>query len=306
MPSGTKPLPEPVLSFVNRGPEVELKIIHRKVLKILESSHSNFCMNCLNPLRAKFFRGNIYLHFMSLLHIDMTQVLKILPRVRPGHILHSQHHGCWCPGCWCPRTLRVNVFFRCCPWQQRPWTWTTHVGAPTRHWLRVLAMPLWQRGWIKWRWVVAETFYMKCEGCIRHHGNLRWRQIQIRIQVCNAERPLMCGAAANVQTFTYGRCYDITRSRVNNVIKNLPTHQFVLALLFSWFLLYLRHSLNGNINFKIGLFLECAIHGIWQLGPEVFKDLFVFSNLFYYPAALKGSGVLSSPERAGGRADKPR
>ena len=39
-----------------------------------------------NPLRAKFFRGNIniYLHFMSLLHIDMTQVLKILPQVRPG------------------------------------------------------------------------------------------------------------------------------------------------------------------------------------------------------------------------------
>ena len=26
----------------------------------------------------------------------------------------------------------------------------------------------------------------------------------------------------------------------------------------------------------------------------------------FYPAALKGSGVLSYPERAGGRADKPR
>ena len=26
----------------------------------------------------------------------------------------------------------------------------------------------------------------------------------------------------------------------------------------------------------------------------------------FYPAALKGFGVLSSPERAGGRADKPR
>ena len=40
----------------------------------------------LNPLRAKFFRGNIniYLHFMALLNIDMTQVLKILPQVRPG------------------------------------------------------------------------------------------------------------------------------------------------------------------------------------------------------------------------------
>ena len=39
-----------------------------------------------NPLRAKFFRGNIniYLHFISLLHIDKTHVLKILPQVRPG------------------------------------------------------------------------------------------------------------------------------------------------------------------------------------------------------------------------------
>ena len=33
-----------------------------------------------------FCRGNIniYLHFMSLLHIDMTQVLMIIPQVRPG------------------------------------------------------------------------------------------------------------------------------------------------------------------------------------------------------------------------------
>ena len=39
-----------------------------------------------NPLRAKFFRGhiNIYLHFVSYLHIDMTQVLKILPQVSEG------------------------------------------------------------------------------------------------------------------------------------------------------------------------------------------------------------------------------
>ena len=39
----------------------------------------------LNPLHAKFSGGtwNIYLHFMSFLHIDMTQVLKILSQVRP-------------------------------------------------------------------------------------------------------------------------------------------------------------------------------------------------------------------------------
>ena len=50
---------------------------------------SCICVNdCryLNPLRANFFRGNIniYLYFMSIPHIDMTQVLKILPQVRPG------------------------------------------------------------------------------------------------------------------------------------------------------------------------------------------------------------------------------
>ena len=38
----------------------------------------------INPLRAKLFRGNIniYLRFMSFLHIDMTQILKILHQVR--------------------------------------------------------------------------------------------------------------------------------------------------------------------------------------------------------------------------------
>ena len=39
-----------------------------------------------NPLRAKFFWGNIniYLHFMSSLQIDLTQVLKTLLQVREG------------------------------------------------------------------------------------------------------------------------------------------------------------------------------------------------------------------------------
>ena len=38
----------------------------------------------INPLRAKFFRGNIniYLHFVSFLHIDMTHVVEILPQIR--------------------------------------------------------------------------------------------------------------------------------------------------------------------------------------------------------------------------------
>ena len=53
----------------------------------------------LNPLHAKFFRGNInmYLHFMSFFFIDMTQVVEILPQIRPGPT-HSQYHGCCCAG----------------------------------------------------------------------------------------------------------------------------------------------------------------------------------------------------------------
>ena len=38
--------------------------------------HNEFTLHVLNI--------NIHLHFMSLLHIDMTKVLKILPHVRPG------------------------------------------------------------------------------------------------------------------------------------------------------------------------------------------------------------------------------
>ena len=40
----------------------------------------------VNPLRAKFFRGdiNIYLYFMSFLHTNKTRVIEIPPRVREG------------------------------------------------------------------------------------------------------------------------------------------------------------------------------------------------------------------------------
>ena len=40
--------------------------------------------NHVNPLRAKFFRGNIdiYLYFVSFLHIDTMQVVEILPQIR--------------------------------------------------------------------------------------------------------------------------------------------------------------------------------------------------------------------------------
>ena len=68
----------------------------------------------LTPLRAKFFRGNIniYLHFMSLLHIDMTQVRKILPQVRPGPTYSTQSVS------WPLMSWRRKE-----PGHQQPWYW---------------------------------------------------------------------------------------------------------------------------------------------------------------------------------------
>ena len=47
------------------------------------SAHTKLMYN-VNPLRAKFFRGNIdiYLYFVSFLHIDTMQVVEILPQIR--------------------------------------------------------------------------------------------------------------------------------------------------------------------------------------------------------------------------------
>ena len=45
-----------------------------------------------NPLRAKFVAENIniYLHFMSFLHTNKTQVVEIPPRVKPGPAYFTQ------------------------------------------------------------------------------------------------------------------------------------------------------------------------------------------------------------------------
>ena len=50
-----------------------------------DGREDGFMEGKINPLCAKFFRGNknIYLHFMSILSIDMTQVIGILPCERP-------------------------------------------------------------------------------------------------------------------------------------------------------------------------------------------------------------------------------
>ena len=70
----------------------------------------------LNPLRANFFGGNIniYLHFMSLLHIDITQVLKIIPHVRPG-LTYSTQSISWLLMSWRHKErerLSLSAFLR--------------------------------------------------------------------------------------------------------------------------------------------------------------------------------------------------
>ena len=48
-------------------------------------------MATLTIYMLNLFRGNnnIYLHFMSFLHIDMTQIVEILPQVRPWYTYHT-------------------------------------------------------------------------------------------------------------------------------------------------------------------------------------------------------------------------
>ena len=86
---------------------------------------------------------------------------------------------------------------------------------------------------------------------IGHHGNHRWRQIQIQIQVYNAEWPLTCGAASMyTNNYTWALLWQHTFA-CKQWNKNFATHQFISALLCLYFSLYLCHSLNGNTNFKI-------------------------------------------------------
>ena len=79
-----------------------------------------FDIFCLNPLHAKFFRVyiNIYLHFMSLLHIDKTRVLKILPQVRQGPAYSTYHSISWLPMSWRRKE----------PGHQQPWYWPSETA----------------------------------------------------------------------------------------------------------------------------------------------------------------------------------
>ena len=68
----------------NRSVKITRWYCHGSLLRIAAVS-SYYILT----LRAKFFRRNkyTYLHFMSFLHTDMTQVVEILPQVRPGTYL---------------------------------------------------------------------------------------------------------------------------------------------------------------------------------------------------------------------------
>ena len=75
---------------------------------------------------------------------------------------------------------------------------------------------------IGWRnnYSLSQRQFTRSDTRIGHHGNRRWRQIQVQIHVYSAERPSDNAARPpSAQTITHGRCYDITSSRVNNVIK---------------------------------------------------------------------------------------
>ena len=126
---------------------------------------------------------------------------------------------------------------------------------------------------------------------IGHHGNRRWRQIQI--QVYDAERPLACRTAMDrppynavrpvcTQTIIHGHCYVVIRLRVNNGIKTL------------WHTNFFRHCYVHNfycicailqmeiLILKFVLFSECAIHTIWLLGPDIQRFVYVFKSILFF------------------------
>ena len=70
----------------------------------------------INPLPAKFFRENIniYLHFVSYLHIDTTQVVEILPQIRQEPAYSTQSIS------WLLMSWRRKE-----PGHHQPWYWSS-------------------------------------------------------------------------------------------------------------------------------------------------------------------------------------
>ena len=69
-----------------------------------------------NPLRAKFYRGNIniYLHFVSFLHIVAAQVVEILLQIKQEPTYSTELIS------WLLMSWRRNE-----PGHQQPWYWTS-------------------------------------------------------------------------------------------------------------------------------------------------------------------------------------
>ena len=73
--NGCQPLPETILTSHQWG----------SVAPTSGQFHKKFSRyQFINPLLAKFFRGNIniYLHFVSFLYFDTMQVVEMLPQIR--------------------------------------------------------------------------------------------------------------------------------------------------------------------------------------------------------------------------------
>ena len=84
-------------------------------------------MRRVNCLHANFFRGNknIYLQFISFLHIAMTQVVEILPQVRQELIYSTQSiHVSWVLMFWRHKEPGHQQ-----PWYSKPVCWT-RLSAP--------------------------------------------------------------------------------------------------------------------------------------------------------------------------------
>ena len=75
-------------SYTDLERYIVIKIAMLYLIQIIWSNLEKWKLNLLdiNPLRAKFFRGNINicLHFLPFLHPNKTQVVEIPARVRQG------------------------------------------------------------------------------------------------------------------------------------------------------------------------------------------------------------------------------
>ena len=96
--------------------EIHQFLCEKMHLKMLSAKWCPFCSGLimLTLYVLNFFRGNIniYLHSMSFLHIDMTQVVEILPQIRQGPTYSTQSIS------WLLMSWRRKE-----PGHQQPWYW---------------------------------------------------------------------------------------------------------------------------------------------------------------------------------------